>query len=219
MARSDKPAAPPSKRPPRKRAASGPELVASDLPPVQVEAPAPPAVSIEPSIAGRARSFASDLFGDLERLRGQLFAPAVRRETKVVARGKGEPNEVRIVDVTLDEPTFTDKHTIMKTIALGLEQVMQLGRETGDSPETNVGRVVTFLESMRGHGPMDTGDEALGQLALTLARNLDEGAGMAAAAIAKELRATLAALAKEPDEPDALFGTDLPPAVRDTTQP
>lgn len=219
MARSDKPAeAPPAKRPSRKRAA-GPEVSSSDLPPVQAEAPAVPAVSASPSIAGRGRLFADLLFGDLERMRAQLFAPAVRREVRVVAGGKGAPNDVRIVDVTLDEPTFADKHVIVKTIALGLEQVMSLARETGDSPETNVGRVVTFLESMRGHGPMDTGDEALGQLALTLARNLDDGAGMAAAAIAKELRATLSALAKEPDEPDALFGTDLPPSVRDSTEP
>lgn len=218
MARSDKPPAAPVKRSPRKRA-TGPEVSASDLPPVHAEPPALPAVSVDPSIAGRARTFAVELFGDLEKLREQLFAPVVRREAKVVAGGKGEPNDVRIVDVELNEPTFADKKVIVQTIALGLEQVMQLARETGDSPETNVGRVVTFLESMRGHGPMDTGDEALGQLALTLARNLDDGAGMAAAAIAKELRATLSALAKEPDEPDALFGTDLPPPVRDTTEP
>lgn len=36
---------------------------------------------------------------------------------------------------------------------------------------------------------------ALGQVALTLARSLDEGAGMATAAISKELRATLKELA------------------------
>lgn len=218
MERSDKPS-PPAKRPSRKRVLPAADVSVSDLPPVQAEAPAVPAVSVVPSIAGRGRMFASELFGDLERLREQLFAPVVRREVRVVAGSKGEPNEVRIVDVDLNEPTFADKKVIVQTIALGLEQVLSLARETGDSPETNVGRVVTFLESMRGHGPMDTGDEALGQLALTLARNLDEGAGMAAAAIAKELRATLSALAKEPDEPDALFGTDLPPPVRDSTEP
>lgn len=218
MARSDKPS-PPAKRPSRKRVPPAADVSVSDLPPVQAGAPAVPAVSVVPSIAGRGRMFASELFGDLERLREQLFAPVVRREVRVVAGSKGDPNEVRIVDVDLNEPTFADKKVIVQTIALGLEQVLSLARETGDSPETNVGRVVTFLESMRGHGPMDTGDEALGQLALTLARNLDEGAGMAAAAIAKELRATLSALAKEPDEPDALFGTDLPPPVRDSTEP
>jgi hypothetical protein len=35
-------------------------------------------------------------------------------------------------------------------------------------------------------------DQALAQLALTLARTLDEGVGMATAAVARELRATLA---------------------------
>ncbi len=53
---------------------------------------------------------------------------------------------------------------------------------------------------------VDVDDCALGQVALTLARALDRGAGLATAAVARELRATLAALTptEEPDGPDAL---------------
>jgi hypothetical protein len=43
---------------------------------------------------------------------------------------------------------------------------------------------------------------ALVATALTLARKLDDGAGMATAAVAKELRATLDAILKEADDDD-----------------
>jgi hypothetical protein len=45
-------------------------------------------------------------------------------------------------------------------------------------------------------------DSALGQVALALARELDAGAGMATAAVARELRATLAALSDDVGEGD-----------------
>lgn len=46
------------------------------------------------------------------------------------------------------------------------------------------------------------GHRALVATALTLARKLDDGAGMATAAVAKELRATLDAILKEADDDD-----------------
>lgn len=58
---------------------------------------------------------------------------------------------------------------------------------------------------------LDLGDDdharlALAQLALTLAAHLDDGAGMAAAAVAKELRATLHDLeADGGSDPDDAF--------------
>jgi hypothetical protein len=62
--------------------------------------------------------------------------------------------------------------------------------------------------------------EALAAMAISLARTLDEGAGMAAAAVSRELRATLDDLASEvvgdDDDLDAEFCTpDLPSEVRD----
>lgn len=52
---------------------------------------------------------------------------------------------------------------------------------------------------------------ALSALALTLAAQLDAGAGMATAAVSKELRATLDALTPEdvPDDAFARFAADL----------
>ena len=52
-------------------------------------------------------------------------------------------------------------------------------------PETNQEAVAAFLATVRA-------DDALGRLAMTLAKTLDEGVGMATAAVARELRATLA---------------------------
>ena len=48
--------------------------------------------------------------------------------------------------------------------------------------------------TLRGLDAVSPAHEALSASALVLARTLDEGAGMAAAAVARELRATLAAL-------------------------
>jgi hypothetical protein len=59
---------------------------------------------------------------------------------------------------------------------------------------------------------------ALGQVALTLARSLDDGAGMAAAAIAKELRATLKELTPHDggDDFTRLMARLTAPEVRDS---
>ena len=95
-------------------------------------------------------------------------------------------------------------------------------RKRQTEPASNHAAVGSLLASLRQDGPLDTHDEALGRLALTLAQELDDGAGMATAAVSKELRAVLAALtAKEvdPDEQDPIFGTDLPTQVRHPEKP
>ena len=85
---------------------------------------------------------------------------------------------------------------------------------------TNEARVTALIESLRQAGPIDTRDEALGQLALTLAKALDEGAGMATAAVARELRATLADLARDRDDGDDDDWTSgLSAPVWDTQEP
>jgi hypothetical protein len=60
-------------------------------------------------------------------------------------------------------------------------------------------------------------DSPLGQVALTLARTLDEGAGMSAAAVARELRATLKELTPHDSGDDfAQLMADLSATVRDS---
>lgn len=66
--------------------------------------------------------------------------------------------------------------------------------------------------------------EALAEMAFTLARTLDDGAGLATAAVSRELRATLVELARlgvdDDDDLDAQLSTpDLPTEIRDTENP
>src|SRR5262249_18497425 len=59
------------------------------------------------------------------------------------------------------------------------------------------GRVeLATARSIREIGELPVGLSNLGEAALTLARALDEGAGLATAAVARELRATMTELAK-----------------------
>ncbi len=90
------------------------------------------------------------------------------------------------------------------------------------APSSNRAAVVALLASLRRERALSTHDEALGRVALTLAQALDDGAGMATAAVSKELRATLAALTEREevtDGEDAIFGTDLPTQVRHSEKP
>jgi hypothetical protein len=68
------------------------------------------------------------------------------------------------------------------------------------------GRVeLATARSIREIGDLPRGLGGLAEVALTLARSLDDGAGLAVAAVARELRATLTKLAEDPGddgEPD-----------------
>lgn len=67
---------------------------------------------------------------------------------------------------------------------------------------------------------LDELDSPLGQAALTLARALDDGAGMAAAAVSKELRATLKELTpRDGGDPFAEFMASLSTEVRHPAAP
>lgn len=71
----------------------------------------------------------------------------------------------------------------------------------------NVMTVVAYVETL----DLDEHGLALAAIAVTLAQSLDAGAGMAAAAISKELRATLAELRPaEEDDGDVLPGLSAP---------
>lgn len=57
--------------------------------------------------------------------------------------------------------------------------------------------------------------EALAEMAFTLARTLDQGAGLAVAAVNRELRANLVELARLGVDSDDDFADDLSTPVRD----
>ena len=62
--------------------------------------------------------------------------------------------------------------------------------------------------------------ESLAEMAFTLARTLDDGAGLAVAAVNRELRANLAELARmEVSGDDDEFGDALSAPVRDAEEP
>lgn len=64
-------------------------------------------------------------------------------------------------------------------------------------------RQITWLEEQ---GYLTAANEALGELALNLARTLDNGAGLAQAAVANQLRATLQEIARAKGDDDDDFG-------------
>lgn len=83
-----------------------------------------------------------------------------------------------------------------------------------DRPESppDMGRNAAAVAATLAQLPTDDPRwSALSALAMTLAAQLDAGAGMATAAVSKELRATLDALTPEdvPDDAFARFAADL----------
>jgi hypothetical protein len=72
--------------------------------------------------------------------------------------------------------------------------------------------VEALLVDLAGGGELSKRDAALGEVALKLAAQLDRGAGLATAAVAKELRQVIEVLTGGPDEdvPDFLQGAADP---------
>lgn len=79
--------------------------------------------------------------------------------------------------------------------------------------------VIEFINSLGELSPLDA---SYAMLARKLARKIDRDAGMATAAIGRELRDTLSMLAPiEPDKPDDFwshFTSDVSTEIRDTSQ-
>lgn len=65
--------------------------------------------------------------------------------------------------------------------------------------------VTKQLDYLRLAGCLTESNEALGEIALNLASTLDNGAGLAAAAVANQLRSTLNEIAKSKGEEDDEF--------------
>lgn len=83
--------------------------------------------------------------------------------------------------------------------------------------------VARAIEALRSDGALDSTKEALAEVALNLAAALDEGAGMATAAVARELRATLSAMSEVDGDSDddgfAELTAFLSAPVRDSEEP
>jgi hypothetical protein len=90
-----------------------------------------------------------------------------------------------------------------------------MARRAKAPPVTNADRVTALVASL----DTDEHGVALAGIALTLAEALDAGAGLATAAVARELRATLEALTDDGSDEaeDVLAGLSAP--VRDISKP
>lgn len=84
------------------------------------------------SLTGRRKKMAEDLFADLDRLRGQMFAPCVEHKALAVSDGKDAGSHVEVVEIEMDEPTFGAKRLIVAAIAEGIDKVIQLAGQEAD---------------------------------------------------------------------------------------
>lgn len=102
---------------------------------VQCGAPARIAAAVEASklsMEARKAKLADDLMDDIQRVRGQLFAPCVERKPVVVSDGARIGSHVEIIDVDLSQPSFSEQKAIMTTIAIAVDKVQIL---TGEATE------------------------------------------------------------------------------------
>lgn len=74
----------------------------------------------------RRIDLAHGLLDDIARLRGQLFAPTVKREAFNVSLGHNAGQTVEIHDIELDQPTFADKKALLWSIGVAVDKVQIL---------------------------------------------------------------------------------------------
>lgn len=83
--------------------------------------------------AAKRADLIGGMYEDAQRLRSEMFAPAVERKAMVVSDGSQVGSHVEIVDVELPQPTFGDKRNIAVSVkvlvdgAKGLEAVDESG--------------------------------------------------------------------------------------------
>lgn len=85
------------------------------------------ATPIEPTPAERKQALADGLLDDAVRLRGQMFAPTIEKKAVKLAGGEHSADQVEIVEIERDEPTFTEKKLLAQTISIVLDKALELG--------------------------------------------------------------------------------------------
>ena len=97
-------------------------------------------------------------------------------------------------------PDLPDEPEILS--AVGRRRRNAPAKATPSEPREPGAVEVAVAQSIEEIGELPRGLSGLSESALTLARALDEGAGLATAAVARELRATLLELAKDSEGDD-----------------
>ena len=119
------------------------------------------------TVAARKAQLATDLLDDAQRLRAQLFAPAIERKAMAVSDGRDMCSHVEIVDIRRSKPTFAEQTRIVTSIAIAVDKVQVL---TGEATE--------ILE----HRNVDTIDAEIARLAQVLNLQAPQDAGVDAGA-------------------------------------
>lgn len=109
----------PSKRPPATKAAA--------RKPATSKRPA-----TKPAPAVTRTGLADALLADADRLRLQLFAPVVVRKPMTVSDGDAHGSHIEIIDVELEEPTFSDKKLIVQAIGIAVDKLTRLDPVVGE---------------------------------------------------------------------------------------
>lgn len=106
------------------------------------------------SLVQRKHRLAEKLMGDVERLREQLWAPALVHDfTKDGAFVTGH----------LDEPTFGDKRQIMTSLAIGVDKIQLLtGAPTSRAEIVEASKLDVEIERMLGEMSELDGEEPVG---------------------------------------------------------
>lgn len=107
--------------------------------------PAKKAAPSVPTLAERKKALADNLLADVERLRGQMFAPVVEQKAMVVSDGAMDGSHIEVVEIERDEPTFAEKKLLASTIAIVLDKALELGGNAA----TNEGGVIDELAKKR----------------------------------------------------------------------
>lgn len=87
------------------------------------------------TMAQRRAELAAGLMDDIDRLRGQLFAPCVERKAVVLNQGGFQGQAVEVVDVQREQPTFGDQKAIMTSLAIAVDKVLLLTGEATSRTE------------------------------------------------------------------------------------
>lgn len=87
----------------------------------------------------RRLDLALGLFDDIARLRSQLFAPCTLRKPMAVSDGREVGSHIEIVDVELDQPTFSEQTRIMTSIGIAVDKAQLLTGQATARIETSGG--------------------------------------------------------------------------------
>lgn len=99
--------------------------------------------------AARRQRLIAAMYKNAERLNLQMFAPAVERKPMNVSMGRELGSEVQIVDVHLEQPTFSDKRNIAVATKVLIDGARQLELVDESGQEEAKGMLARLVDGCR----------------------------------------------------------------------